>query len=180
MESAWQSWSAVHLESNLDATPAIGSLAPALFSGAAAVSRLAAHGFSGRVSEAALLRAGAAVGAIGTVVAALASEQALALAGIVLAGGGISVCAPVLFSLAGRDADEAMRGGAVSIVTTIAYLGFVVGPAFVGLLADAATLPASLAGVAAAALLLAVLAGTAPGASRAPSRAQPRSASNWR
>ena len=80
------------------------------------------------------------------------------LAGLVLAGGGISICAPILLSLAGRDADPSARGAAVSIVTTIAYLGFLVGPAFVGLLADATTLPASLACVAGVAVVLAILA----------------------
>jgi hypothetical protein len=54
-----------------------------------------------------------------------------------------------------------VRGAAVSIVTTIAYLGFLVGPAVVGLLADATTLRASLAAAAGVALLLAALAGRA-------------------
>ena len=75
-----------------------------------------------------------------------------------MAGAGISICAPVLFSLAGRSADEALRGAAVSIVTTIAYLGFLVGPAAVGLLASAATLETSLAAVAGVAVALAILA----------------------
>jgi hypothetical protein len=46
----------------------------------------------------------------------------------------------------------------VSIVTTIAYLGFLVGPAAVGLLADATALRTSLAAVAGVAVVLAVLA----------------------
>ena len=51
-----------------------------------------------------------------------------------------------------------MRGAAVSIVTTIAYLGFLVGPAAVGLLASATALRTSLAAVAAVAVVLAILA----------------------
>jgi hypothetical protein len=78
--------------------------------------------------------------------------------GVLAAGAGISICAPVLFSIAGRSADEAVRGAAVSIVTTIAYLGFLVGPAAVGLLASATTLETSLAAVAGVALVLAILA----------------------
>jgi MFS family permease len=158
VENAWQSWGAVHLESDLDASPALGALAPALFAGAAAVSRLGGHGLAGRVSELALLRAGAALGAAGTLLGALATGAALALAGVVVAGAGISICAPVLFSIAGRSADEALRGAAVSIVTTIAYLGFLVGPAAVGLLASATALRTSLAAVAGVAVALAILA----------------------
>jgi MFS family permease len=157
VENAWQSWSAVHLESDLDAAPAVAALAPALFAAAAATSRFGGHGLAGRVGDTTLLCAGALVGAAGTVLAALAPTAALALVGVAIAGAGISICAPVLFSLAGRGADEAVRGAAVSIVTTIAYLGFLVGPAVVGLLANATTLSASLACVAVVALLLAAL-----------------------
>lgn len=161
VENAWQSWGAVHLESDLDASPALGALAPALFAGAAAASRLGGHALAGRFDEILLMRVGAAAGAAGTVGAALAPVAALALAGIVVAGAGVSICAPILFSIAGRSADEAVRGAAVSIVTTIAYLGFLVGPAAVGLLANATTLRASLACAGAIALLLAALAGAA-------------------
>jgi hypothetical protein len=161
VENAWQSWGAVHLESDLDASPALGALAPALFAGAAAAARFGGHGLSGRVPEVTLLRAGAVAGAAGTLLGALAPAAAVALVGVVVAGGGISICAPILFSIAGRGADEALRGAAVSVVTTIAYLGFLVGPAAVGLLADATTLRTSLACVAAVALELAALAGRA-------------------
>jgi hypothetical protein len=54
----------------------------------------------------------------------------------------------VLIGLAGRVAAPDARAGAVSIVTTLACLGFLVGPAAVGLLADALLLPAALAAVA--------------------------------
>jgi predicted MFS family arabinose efflux permease len=158
VENAWQSWGAVHMESDLDASPALAALAPALFAGSAAAARFGGHGLAGRIRETTLLRAGAVVGAAGTLLAALAPVAGLALLGVAVAGAGISICAPILFSLAGRGADERVRGAAVSIVTTIAYLGFLVGPAVVGLLADATTLTASLAFVAVVGLLLAALA----------------------
>ncbi|HEX7301216.1 MAG TPA: MFS transporter [Solirubrobacteraceae bacterium] len=161
VENAWQSWGAVHLESDLDASPALGALAPALFASAAAASRLAGHAVIERFDEIAIMRSGALAAAAGTLLAALAPNPALALGGVVVAGAGISICAPILFSIAGRSADETSRGAAVSIVTTIAYVGFVVGPAAVGLLADATTLRASLASAAAVAVALAALAGRA-------------------
>jgi predicted MFS family arabinose efflux permease len=163
VENAWQSWGAVHLESDLDATPALGALAPALFAGAAATSRITGHAAARRVPEVALMRAGALIGAAGTLLAALAEEPALALVGVALAGAGISICAPILISIAGRGSDQAVRGAAVSIVTTIAYLGFLIGPAVVGLLAQATTLRAALAVAAVVAVTLAALAGRARG-----------------
>ena len=92
----------------------------------------------------------------------LAPATGIALAGIALAGLGTSVCAPLLIGIAGARATAAERASAVSIVTTIAYLGFLVGPAAVGLAADALSLPAALAGVAGLALVLAALVRLAP------------------
>lgn len=127
VENAWQSWGAVYLERDLDASPGIAALAPALFAASAATACVAAHGLAERASEIVLLRAGALLGATGRLVAAAAGDAPLALAGVILAGAGISICAPILLSLAGRGPAEAVHAATVSIVTTIAYFGFIVG-----------------------------------------------------
>ena len=162
VENAWQSWSAVYLETSLGAAAGIAALGPALFGGSAALGRLGGHALAERVSERRLLAAGAAIGAAGTLLAALTGSVPLALAGIAIAGLGTSVCAPTLLGLAGRLVAPPQRGSAVSAVTTLAYTGFLVGPAAVGLVAGASSLSAALAGVAAIAALLAALARFAP------------------
>jgi predicted MFS family arabinose efflux permease len=167
VENAWQSWSAVHLESTLDASPAVAALGPAVFGASAAVGRLAGHAVGDRLAEQRLLAAGAALGSAGTLLGALAPTPAVALVGIALAGAGLAVCAPTLISLAGRLAAAGERGSAVSAVTTIAYFGFLVGPAAVGLAAGATSLSAALAGVAVVAALLAASARFAPVPARA-------------
>jgi hypothetical protein len=88
----------------------------------------------------------------------VAPSTAGVLAGIAAAGLGTSVCAPTLISRAGRSVPGSERGNAVSGVTTLAYLGFLAGPAAVGLVAGAASLTVALVGVAAVAALLAALA----------------------
>jgi MFS family permease len=162
VENAWQSWSAVFLESSLGAAAGIAALGPALFGASAAAGRLGGHALAERVSDRGLLAAGAAVGAAGTLLAALAGSVPVALTGIAVAGLGTSVCAPTLLGLAGRLVAPEQRGSAVSAVTTLAYTGFLVGPAAVGLVAGATSLAAALAGVAAVAALLAALARFAP------------------
>jgi hypothetical protein len=127
VENAWQSWSAVYLESSLGAAAGIAALGPALFGASA-----------------------------------LAGSVPVALAGIAVAGLGTSVCAPTLLGLAGRLVAPDQRGSAVSAVTTLAYTGFLIGPAAVGLVAGATSLSVALAGVAAVAALLAALARFAP------------------
>lgn len=162
VENAWQSWSAVHLESDLAAAAGIAALGPALFGASATAGRLGGHALAHRVGERTLLAAGAAIGAGGTLLAALAGSVPVALAGIAVAGIGTSVCAPTLLGLAGRLVGPDQRGSAVSAVTTLAYAGFLVGPAAVGLVAGATSLSTALAGVAGLAALLAVLARFAP------------------
>jgi MFS family permease len=162
IENGWQSWSAVHLEQTLGATPALAALGPALFAAAAATGRVLGQGVGRRVEDRSLVAAGAVLAAAGTLLAATAATTGVALGGIVLAGLGTSVCAPVLISLAGHHAGAAARASAVSIVTTIAYLGFLVGPAAVGVAADGLSLPAALGAVAGLAVLLATLVRLAP------------------
>jgi len=65
-----------------------------------------------------------------------------------IAATGASVLFPTLLSVATKDVLEAQRGRATSAVGTIAYLGFLLGPAYVGLLASTINLRTALAGVA--------------------------------
>jgi MFS family permease len=157
IENAWQSWGAVHLERTLDAAPITSAFGPALFATAMTAGRLTVHRFSRPGAERAVLVGGAALAGLGSVVAAIAPSVAVALAGIVLAGAGCSVCAPTIVSIAGRAAGRHERATVVGSVTTIMYLGFLVGPAVVGGVAELATLSISLGGVAALAFLLTAL-----------------------
>jgi MFS family permease len=75
---------------------------------------------------------------------------------------GTSVCAPTIISLAGAAAPPALRGAAVSTVTTLAYLGFLVGPAAVGGVASATDLETSLTVVAGLAAASAVMVAVVP------------------
>jgi MFS family permease len=157
IEGAWQDWGAVYLERTLDAAPAASALGPGLFAAAMAVGRLTAHRVARPGTERTVLVVGAALAGLGSALAALAPSVATALAGIVLAGAGCSVCAPTIVSLAGRAAPPQERATVVGSLTTLMYLGFLVGPAAVGGLAEAATLRASLGAVAGLAFLLGVL-----------------------
>jgi MFS family permease len=121
------------------------------------------------VVPAGLVTAGATIAAAGSVLAALAPHAWLALIGIALAGIGTSVCMPTLLSVAGALASPDRRGGATSTVVTLAYLGFLTGPALVGLIGGATTLPIALAVVAGVAAVLALLSPWALHGRRVPS-----------
>jgi MFS family permease len=161
IENAWQSWGAVHLERTLEAGPAASALGPALFATAMTVGRLTAHRLAGPGADRTVLICGAAVAGAGSALAAVAPSTSIALAGIVVAGAGCSVCGPTIVSIAGRAARPHERATIVGSVTTIMYLGFLVGPAAVGGLAELATLRISLGAVAVLALLLSLLSAVA-------------------
>ncbi|MEI8409665.1 MULTISPECIES: MFS transporter [unclassified Kribbella] len=157
VENAWQSWSAVHLDTSLNAAPGLASIAPAVFAAAAASGRIAGNALLRRLRPVQLLVAGGVLAAVGSIAAAAAGTAWLALIGIGVAGLGTSVCAPTIIGMAGAWAGPERRAGAISTVTTIAYLGFLLGPAAVGAASSAWSLPVALGGVAVLALLVAAL-----------------------
>lgn len=157
IENTWESWGAVHLERTLAAQPAVSALGPALFATAMTIGRLTVHRFAHPGAERVVLIAGAAVAGAGTALAAVAPVLPVALAGIVIAGAGCSVCGPTIVSIAGRAAAPRERATIIGSLTTIMYLGFLVGPAGVGGVAELTTLRISLAVVAGLAFVLALL-----------------------
>jgi MFS family permease len=162
VENAWQSWAAIQLHSSAGASVHTAAAGPAVFAGAAAFGRFSGHAVAARVTPRKLVAAGAVTAAVGSAAAALATAPATVMAGIAIAGCGTAVCAPTLISLSRRHAPPADYGAATGTVVTIAYLGFVFGPALVGLAAGVLSLRAALLGVAGAALLLAAASAALP------------------
>jgi MFS family permease len=157
VENAWQSWSAVHLDTSLGAAAALASSAPAVFAGAAATGRVIGNALLARVRPVHLLVGGGGIAAAGSVLAAAAGSPWPALVGIGVAGLGTSVCAPTIIGMTGDWAGPDRRAGAISTVTTIAYLGFLVGPAAVGAASSVWSLPVALGAIAVLAVLVAAL-----------------------
>jgi MFS family permease len=157
IENTWQSWGAVHLERTLDAPPAVSALGPALFAAAMTAGRLGVHRLARPGTERTVLVAGAALAGAGSAIASIAPTVPVSLVGMVVAGAGCAVCAPTIVSIAGRAAAPHERATVVGSLTTLMYLGFLVGPAAVGGLAELSTLRISLGSVAALAFLLTLL-----------------------
>lgn len=158
VEGGIENWSALFLETELDASPAVSGLGPGFFAAAMVVGRVLGQWLELRVGDRRLLAAGGLIAAAGLALAALADALPLALLGFAFGGAGISVAAPTLFGAAGRGASPAERGSSVASVTTISYLGFVIGPPLIGAVGGAIDLRAGIALLASIALLLGVAA----------------------
>jgi MFS family permease len=139
VEGGTETWSALFLERQLHAHPAVSGLGPGIFGASMALGRFsgqALHRFSDRM----LLGGGSALSAVGCCIVAAAPNAPIGLVGFALAGAGISLTAPIVFGVAGRRPDA---GSAVATVTTIGYLGLLVGPPLVGGIAQATSLRVS-------------------------------------
>jgi predicted MFS family arabinose efflux permease len=157
VENAHQNWSALYLRDVVGAGAAVAAAGPAVFAGVVAVTRFATGSLTGRRPRLVLV-GGAVLAGVGTALVAATSTLAVALAGLALAAAGTAVLFPTLIVVLTAQVSDRVRGTATSAVTTVSYLGFIAGPAYVGVWADAVGLPSAMLAVAALALVLATLA----------------------
>jgi MFS family permease len=134
-EGAVGDWSGVLLRDHLHVPLGHVGYAFAGFSIAMTAGRLAGdrlvHRFGARRAIAVLSLVGAGGLAAGLFVNSLTSV----VAGFIFLGIGLSIMVPVLFSAA---ADDGPSGPAIATVASLSYTGFLVGPACIGLIAQAA------------------------------------------
>ncbi len=155
-ENAHQSWGAVFLEDVLATGPGLSAIAPAAFAAAVAVTRFAVSALRPAHART-ILVLGSVVAAAGAAILARAPSVPVALAGLVLAAAGTGALFPTLLSIVSRNVAESARGRATSIVTVVSYLGFLLGPVYVGLWAAATGLRGAMIAVAALGVALAAL-----------------------
>ena len=143
IEGGMENWGAIFLERDLDAGPAAGALAPAAYGGAMMLGRLSGQWLESRLGDTLLLAGAMTVALLGLIGAAAAPNVPTAIAAFFVVGAGISIAAPALFGAGGRLATPEERGSAVATVTTLGYLGFLIGPPLVGGIAELVGLRAS-------------------------------------
>jgi predicted MFS family arabinose efflux permease len=152
-ENAHQSWAAVYAQDELHTSPGLAAIAPAVFAATVAITRLSIGTLTSAPARRIIL-AGALADAVGAILIATASSLFIAALGLVVVGAGTAVLFPTLLAVVSRHVEESHRGRATSIVTTVSYLGFLLGPVYVGQWADAAGLRTAMIAVAALAVIL--------------------------
>jgi fucose permease len=168
-EGAMGDWGGVYLRSDLGAAAGVAALAFAAFSAGMTIARVTGDWVNERIGPTRLLRGGSALAAISLGSLLVIAHPVAALAGLVLVGVGVANGVPLLFSAAGAGGVET-SGPSIAAVSSMGSLGFLVGPPFLGILADATSLPWALTSLVVATAIVALLAGRV--AARAP-HAQP-------
>jgi MFS family permease len=174
-EGAMADWGGLYLRTDLGTNAALAALAFAFFTAGMTVGRVVGDRVNDRVGPVALVRWGAVLTGVPLVAMLLIGTPAAALAGLFSIGLGVANGVPIMFSAAGRQRDT-LPGPSIAAVSSMGSLGFLAGPPFIGLLADAVSLPWALSTLTLGAIVVFALARravgrTLPQAERQPARA---------
>jgi len=151
-------WSAVFLRDFRGFAPSSAGIGYACFSIAMALGRLTGDRLIQRLGPVWTARVGAGLTAVGFTLAASAPWPLVSLCGFVLVGLGASNIVPVMFSAAGRLPNTSPTIS-IATVTTLGYAGLLSGPALIGFIAHASSLPWAMVVVAGLLLVVAAFAG---------------------
>lgn len=141
-------WSAVFLTSVRRVDPSRAGLAYAAFAGTMTLGRFAGDRIVRRLGGRRVVVAGGLCAAAGLGVATLVPTWEAAILGYALLGIGCSNIVPVLYTAVGRQ-NVMPEHVAVPAITTLGYTGILAGPALIGFIAGATSLPLALLAVAA-------------------------------
>lgn len=154
-EGAVFDWSALYLDLEAGASAGIAPLGLAAFSLTMGVGRLGTDRALARWGAARVARAGAGLAAVGIGAALASAAPAGAIAGFGVMGLGLAAVFPLTLRAASTPT-------MLAAVSSVGYLGFLLGPPLIGLAAEAADLRLALVAVCAACLVAAGLAGRLP------------------
>ncbi len=155
-EGSVSDWSAILLDRETEAGPSLAALGLAAFSLMMGFGRLAADPLAGRFGRVAVVRAGGLLAAGGLTLALLSAGAAFGIAGFAVMGAGLAGLFPLALNAAGET--EGPAAPALAAVATSGYGAFIAGPALIGLISEATSLPVALSLVGALCLAAAALA----------------------
>ena len=132
-EGVLQDWAAVYMRQVVIVPVWVAAVAYAAYSTAMAVGRFIGDRIVALFGERFVMRLSGALIIAGLATTLLVPRPVFAIAGFAVAGLGNSNLVPILFTAAGRDPILG-PGPGIAAVTTVGFLGFLVGPAVIGLM----------------------------------------------
>ena len=135
MEGAAMDWSGIYLTQQYGVNAAFAGLAYTFFAIAMTTGRFTGDYLIRYFGEKKLLTYSAICATLGLALVSIAPYWWLVLVGYTLVGTGCSNIVPIMFSRAGRQT-VMPSAVALSCVSTMAYTGILVGPAFIGMVSE--------------------------------------------
>ena len=142
----------------LGATETVAAIGYAAFSISMTIGRLSGDWLVHRFGNRTLVKASGLIASVGIAIAVFSPSPWISLAGFVLVGAGFATVVPCVFSAAGRM-PGVQTGVALASVTTMGYLGFLIGPPLIGFVAEGIGLKGALAMLIGTNLLVTALSG---------------------
>lgn len=152
-EASIADWAGLYLKEHFGASAGQAPLALVAFSVMMLVVRLRGDSLKARIGARRLVGGGAIVAAMGLTFAVLAPAASLAVAGFAMAGCGLALLFPFVYSAAGTQGPLALAS-----VATMAYSGGLAGPPVLGAIAQGAGMQAAVAFMALLSVLIALVA----------------------
>jgi len=157
-EGAMADWSGVYFKKVVETAAAYTTLGYVAFTGTMATGRFLGDWLVTKFGVKKVLQWSGTVIASGLLLAVLFPNIITATAGFLFVGFGVSSVVPIAYGLAGRS-NTMSPGMALSAVSTIGFLGFLIGPPMIGFIAEASSLRFSFALIALLGLGTTILAG---------------------
>jgi fucose permease len=155
-EGSIADWSGVFLKEHFGASDGLAPLALSSFSVMMLLARLGGDKLKVRYGARSLVTSGSMLGAAGLFFAVLSPDAWFALFGFAVAGLGLSLVFPFVFSAAGGQGPAALAG-----VASMAYSGSLMGPPVIGAIAQGCGMQIAIAYVGGLAALIAYVASRA-------------------
>ncbi|HNJ42987.1 MAG TPA: MFS transporter, partial [Acidobacteriota bacterium] len=155
-EGAMADWGAVYLHTALKTSDALAATGYIVFSLFMTTGRITGDAITHRFGSVSTVRTGSLLAGAGLAFSLFSSTYWLALLGFATMGAGYACIVPAVFSAAGRS--KVMQPGiALAAVTTLGYLGLLLGPPVIGFLSEAFTLRGGLSLIVLLSVIIAVL-----------------------
>jgi MFS family permease len=156
-EGAMADWSGVYFQNIVRSPKEFITFGYVAFTGAMATGRFIGDSMVVKLGIKKVLQLSATLIATGLFISILFPYLATAIVGFLLVGLGVSSVVPLIYSLAGKSATMS-PGLALAAVSSVSFLGFLIGPPLIGFIAEAAGLRLSFALIAVIGLCPAILA----------------------
>lgn len=139
-EGTISDWAAVFMRDVVGAGEGMARWGFAVYAFFMAGGRFLGDEIIARFGSKTVLRAGGIIAAMGLLPAVFFQHPAAVLAGFALVGAGVSLGAPILYAAATR-VPGMVKGAGLATMNTFAMAGFLGGPALIGFIAKASSLP---------------------------------------
>ena len=155
-EGAMADWSGVYFTKVIEAPAAYTTLGYVAFTGTMAIGRFLGDGFVNRFGIKNTLAISGVLTALGLAIAVIFPTLIAATAGFLLVGFGVSSVVPIAYGVAGKSTGIS-PGVALATVSSIGFMGFLIGPPLIGFIAEASSLRLAFAIIAMLGLCTALL-----------------------